>query len=81
MVTIDFHRWLGVRVVGRLEPDLFDTDLLVELRDDSDEVRQAEVTVDHEALDLVEFGEVGQVQGLVAEHPIDREELPRSEIL
>lgn len=79
--TEDFHGRLGVRIVGRLQPDLLDSNLLVEFGKDADEVVQAQVSVDHKTLDLMEFCEVSVVEGLVAEDSIDREELSWSEWL
>lgn len=75
----DLHARLRVRVVRRLEAHLGDADLLEERLDHANEVTQGQVVVGHDALDLVELGQVGRVHALVAEDAVDREVLLRRE--
>lgn len=77
VVREDLHGWLGVRVGGGLEFQLFDPQLLEEFVEHPDEVAQAEVPVGDDALDLVELCQVGGVQRLVAEDAVDGEVLLR----
>lgn len=49
--------------------------------EDPHQVSQSEAVVGDHALDLVELGQVGGVQGFVPEHPVDGEILDRRELL
>lgn len=49
--------------------------------EDAHEVSQCESVVGHHALYLMELGQVGGVQGLVPEHPVDGEILDGGELL
>ena len=55
------------------------TQLGEELPQDTHEVAQREAVVSHDALDLVELGQVSGIQGLIPEHSIDGEVFGRSE--
>ena len=48
---------------------------------DAKEVAERQVAVGNQALHLIELGEVRGVQGLVAEHAVNREVLGRLELL
>lgn len=48
---------------------------------DAHEVAQRESIVGHHALDVVELGQVGGIQGLVPEHPVDGEVFDGAEFL
>ncbi len=52
VVAEDLHTGLGVRIVGRLEAQLFDAQLAEELVQDADQVAQRQAVVGHDALDL-----------------------------
>lgn len=73
VVTEDFHGGFGVGVEGGLELELLDADLGVEGLQDADQVTQAYVAVGDEAFALVEFRQVGRVQGLVSEYSVNGE--------
>lgn len=48
---------------------------------DTHEVSQRESIVGHHALYLVELGQMGRIQGLVPEHPVDGEIFDGGEFL
>lgn len=80
-ITENFHWWLSVRVVGRLKPDLFDTDFLVEFCQNADQMVETQVSVNDESFDLMEFCQVSVVQSFISEDSINWEELSWSERL
>jgi len=49
------------------------TPLLEKLRDDSNQISECEIVVSNEPFNLVEFSQMGGVQGFISEHPVDRE--------
>lgn len=52
-----------------------------ELVEDAHEITESEAVVGNHALDLVELGQMGGVQGFVSEHPVNGEILDRRELL
>ena len=80
MVPEDLHTGFSVGVVGRLEAQLVDTHLGEEDFHESDQSAQRESEVCNHTLDLVEFSQVGCVNGLVAEDTIDGEEACRARV-
>lgn len=52
-----------------------------ELVKDAHEIPESEAVVGNHALDLMELGQVGGIQGFVSEHPVDGEVLDWSELL
>lgn len=70
VVGEDFQTGLRVRVEGRLVFEVGHADFLEEGRHHTHQVCQADVLVDDQTLDLVEFSKVSGVKGLIAEHPI-----------
>ena len=95
MVGEDLHGRLGVRIVGRLEAEVFDackknvsycritmlTALPEELREQSDDVSEREVPLCNDAFYLMELGQVSGVQRLIAVYTVDAEHLRRFESL
>ena len=82
MVSAD--RKVQESVYGRTEWNVtlvLQTELGEELVQDAHKVPQCQAAVCHHALDLVELRQVGGVQGLVTEHPVDGEVLHRCELL
>ncbi len=73
MEAEDLHARFGVGVVGGFEAELLETEVVEEGSNNRLEVSQAESVVGDNSLNLVEFGQVGSVQGLVAEDSIDTE--------
>lgn len=55
VIPEDLHGGFSVRVVGRLEAELSDTDFLEKRFNGSNKVPQREVSICYEAFDLVEF--------------------------
>mmetsp|Transcript_6574 Transcript_6574/g.11054 ORF Transcript_6574/g.11054 Transcript_6574/m.11054 type:complete len:366 (+) Transcript_6574:79-1176(+) len=79
VVAENLHGGFGVRVVGRLEAQLRDADLLEEGLDQADQMSQGEIAVRDETLDLVELTQVRGVHRFITEHTVDREVLLRCE--
>lgn len=52
-----------------------------ELVKDAHEISESEAVVGDHALDLMELGQMGGIQGFVSEHPVDGEILDRRELL
>ena len=75
VVGEDLHARFGVGVVGGLELEVLDAELLEECVQRAHEVGQREPEVCDHPLDLMELGQVRRVQRLVAEHTVDREVL------
>ncbi len=73
------HGGLRVGVVGRLEAQRGDADLVEEGLEEGDKVPECEVVVGDEELYLVELGEVRGVHRLVSEHAVDGKVLFRGE--
>lgn len=57
------------------------TQLAEELPEGAHEVAEGEAAVSHHPLHLVELGQVGGIQALVAENPVDGEVFHRGELL
>lgn len=70
MISEHLHRGLCVRVIGGLESDLGDADLLEEQADDADQMAQGQVTIGDQALHLMELAQVSSVHRFVSEHAI-----------
>ncbi len=70
MEAEDLHARVCVVVVGGFEAELLETEVVEEGSNNRLEVSQAKSVVGDNPLDLVEFGQVGGVQGLVTEDPI-----------
>lgn len=68
-----FQGRLRVGVVGGLEAEPMDAHLREEDFHEADEAAEGEAVVGDHAFDLVEFREVGGVDGFVAEDPVDGE--------
>ena len=81
MVTKDFERWLGVRVVSWLELQVGYTDLLEEDLDDSHQMSQTNILVGDQTFALVELGQVSSIQSLVSEDSVDGEVFDWLELL
>ena len=77
----DFETGLGVWVVGGLVAELLDADFGEEDLHQAEQVVQANATVHHDTLDLVELSQMGSVQCLVTEDTIDGEVLHWFELL
>ena len=73
MVGEDFERRFRVWVISRFESQIADAHFLEEDFHEADETPQSEVVVCNDAFDLVEFCEVGGVDGFVAEDAVDGE--------
>lgn len=79
MESEDFERRLGVRVISRLEANLLNTHLAEEDPHETNQIGQSKVAIRNDTFNLVEFGQVGSVHGLVSENSVDAEQLGRSE--
>jgi len=79
VIPEDFHGGFSLRIVSWFEAQSSNAKFVEESTDCSDEVVQSQILVDHESFDLVEFSEVGGIQGFVAEHPVDRKEFTAPE--
>lgn len=55
MITEDFHAWLRVRIVSRLEAELLHAQLAEELVQNAHQVTQVKAAISHQPLDLVEL--------------------------
>lgn len=69
----DFHAGLGVRVIRGFEAQVFDSHVAEEVFEEALEAAEGEAKVGDDAFDLVEFSEVGCVDGFVAEDAVDGE--------
>ena len=76
----DLERGLGVRVIGRLEAQAMNPHFRVKDLHEADEVAEREAEVCDHALDLVELGQVGGVDALVAEDAVDGEVARRTRV-
>ncbi len=74
-ITENLHRWLCVRIVSWLETNVLNSDLLVKFIQNTNQVVQAQVSVNDESFDLMEFSQMSVVQSLVSEHSVNWEEL------
>lgn len=81
MIAEDLERGLGVRVVGRLELDIGDTNLIEEDLDNTYQVTEANILVGNETFALMELSKMSGIKSLVTEDTIDREMLDRLELL
>lgn len=79
MVREDFERRFSVRVVSRFEAKVCDAHFVEKDFHEADQVAQSDVVVGNYAFDLVEFGEMGGVDGFVTEDSIDGEQFGRFE--
>ena len=77
--TENLHRRFSVRIVSWLEPNVLNTDLFVELSQNTNQVVEAQISVNDESFYLMEFSQVSIVQRFVSEHSVDWEELSGSE--
>ncbi len=75
----DLQTRLSVGVVSWLVLELLDSDLSEEDLHDAQEVIKPKVSVDDEALDLMELCEVSSIEVLIAVNSIDGEVLHRLE--
>src|SRR5271155_4032030 len=73
MVAEDLQTRLGVRIIRRLKLEIFDPHLSEEDLHESNQSAECEPKVSNHAFDLVELGEMGMVNGLVAEDAVDGE--------
>jgi hypothetical protein len=73
VVSEDLHRRLGVGVVGRFEAQARDTHVGEEVFEEALEPAKRETEVSDDAFDLMELGEMGGVDGFVAEDAVDGE--------
>jgi hypothetical protein len=69
----DFHRRLSVRVVSGFEAQARDTHAGEEVLEEALEAAERQTKVCDDAFDLVELGEMGGVDGFVAEDAVDGE--------
>jgi hypothetical protein len=81
MPTEHFHTRFSVRIVGGLELQLGNSQLLKELSNDSHEVTQSEIVVCDQTLHLVELSQVGSIQTLITEHAVNTEIFLGTELL
>lgn len=73
MEAENLHARLRVGIVRGLEAQLVDAHLGEEDLHEADEPAEGEAEVGDDALDLVELGQMGGVDGLVAEDAVDGE--------
>ena len=81
MVTKYLETGLGVWIESGLVLQLGDTDFLVKLLHDTQQVAQTDVSVSDNTLDLVELSQVCRIQSLISEDSINREVLHGFELL
>ena len=70
-VTVNLQRGFCVWVVCGFQFDVFDSNFLIELGQDSDQMIETEVSIDDKTLDLVEFCQMSIVESFVPENSID----------
>jgi len=71
----NFERWLSVRVVRRLVLEVMHADFLKERGHHTKQIRQPNIFIDDQALNLMELGQVSSVKSLIAENSVNREVL------
>ena len=70
-ITENLHRWLCVRIVSWLETNVLNSDLLVKFIQNTNQMVQAQVPVNDESFNLMEFSQMSVVQSLVSEHSVN----------
>ena len=73
MEAKDLHARFRIGIIRRLEAQIADAHFRKEDFHEADEAAQRQAVVRNDAFDLVELGEVGGVDGLVAEDAVDGE--------
>ena len=73
MEAEDLHARFRIGIVSGLEAQVADTHFREEDLHEADEAAQSQAVIGNDAFDLVELGEVGGVDGLVAEDAVDGE--------
>ena len=79
MVTEYLHAGFRVGVVGRLEAQFRDAQLLEERVNDAFQIAQRQIPVGDQTFDLMELGQMRGVQRFVSEHTVDGEQFGGSE--
>ena len=80
MEAKDLHARFRIGIVRGFEAQIADTHFCEEDFHEADEAAQGQAVIRNDAFDLVELGEVGGVDGLVAEDAVDREVARRAGI-
>jgi hypothetical protein len=73
VLSENLHRRLGVRVVGGFEAQARDTHTAEEVFEEALQTAERETEICNDTFDLVELGEMGGVDGFVAEDAVDGE--------
>lgn len=73
MEAENLHTRLRVRIISGLEAQLMDAHLGEEHLHEAYETAEGEAEVGDDALDLVELGQMGGVDGLIAKDAVDGE--------
>lgn len=78
--TENLHGRLGVGVICRLEAQVLQTHLAEEVLEEAHQAAERKTKVGDDALNLVELGQMGSIDGLIAEDTINGEVARRSRV-
>lgn len=80
MVSKDLHTRLRVRVIRGFKAEVLDAQFREEIFQEPHEPAEREAEVGNDTLDLVELGQMGGIDGLVAEDTVDGEVAARLDL-